>query len=343
MSLKHRTGLLLLATLALCHACSDFIMDNSYRLSARTMDFGTSIFKLRTLPVGSPLPSAAGGASAYGAVISVQEQTFTNASGYPIAEAGLNTQGLSCDLHALVNSSYPNKSNTPKDLDLFLFCTWALTNFKTAGDVKTALETGQVHLWSPAVQVGVHFVVRDSLGRGLVVEFIEGQTTLHQDNNDSGETGYGVFTNEPPYPWHVANVKHYRWKQTMARPATAIPGAYYPDERFLRIHLMKSAMPKPASYQQAIQQALQVLNTVTVPQGDQMGTDSGFGEGLADHTHYAHIYDHLNAVLYWRDSSNLQLQRIELSQMDLVLGAAVKAVEYHNSMPFFNNATAWFA
>ena len=44
--------------------------------------------------------------------------------------------------------------------------------------------------------------------------------------------------------------QHYMWKQTLARPATTIPGTFYPDERFLRIHLMKEGMPKPASHQE---------------------------------------------------------------------------------------------
>ena len=34
----------------------------------------------------------------------------------------------------------------------------------------------------------------------------------------------GVFTNEPPFPWQVANVKHFLWKQSLARPATTVPG-----------------------------------------------------------------------------------------------------------------------
>ena len=46
-----------------------------------------------------------------------------------------------------------------------------------------------------------------------------------------------------------------------------------------------------------MQHALHVLNSITVPMGEQMGTDSGFGEGRADHTHYGHIYDHRHAQL----------------------------------------------
>jgi len=182
--------------------------------------------------------------------------------------------------------------------------------------------------------------VRDSKGLGLAVEFMEGRTKLYDDFND-GESGVGVFTNEPPFPWQVANVKHYLWKQSLARPATAMPGAWYPDERFLRIFLTKTAMPTPQSYQEAVQHALHVLNTITVPMGEQLGTDSGFGEGAADHTHYAHVYDHRNAILYWRHQGNLQLERVKLS--DVLASPMPLSLSLDNQLPFYHDASGAFA
>merc|ERR1712217_709591 len=119
-------------------------------------------------------------------------------------------------------------------------------------------------------------------------------------------------------------------------------GAFYPDERFLRIHLLKSALPQPSSYQEAVEQALHVLNSVTVPMGQQMGTDSGFGEGLADHTHWGHIYDHKAATLYWRTQTNLQLQRVQLPDSIVGPKSVAKTLSYTNSLPWFNDATHAF-
>ena len=131
-----------------------------------------------------------------------------------------------------------------------------------------------------------------------------------------------------------------------AEPGTAgdgDAGRVDPDERFLRIHLVKSAMPPPDSYQHAIEQALHVLNTVTVPMGLQMGTDSGFGEGEADHTHYGHLYDHKQSVLYWRHETNLQLQRARLADLDLAEGAAPRSLSYRApALPWFNDAAKAF-
>ena len=137
-----------------------------------------------------------------------------------------------------------------------------------------------------------------------------------------------------------------------------MPGAWYPEDRFQRIFLVKRGMPTPKSYQDApvvllhpstsgnsdnlqdaVMQAVHVLNTVTVPMGLQLGTDSGkhsgegsgvrrsssepwaLKEGLAkclvqqcskDHTQWGVLYDHIQKIIYWRSSVNHNLQRPSL-------------------------------
>merc|ERR1711963_1022222 len=119
-----------------------------------------------------------------------------------------------------------------------------------------------------------HYVFRDALGHGLVLEFVEGKMQVYDDHNDNGITGFGILTNSPPFPWQVEAIRHLHFKQSLARSAVAMPGAWYPDERFQRIHLVKSSMPQPKTYTEAVMQAVHTLNTITVPMGKQMGTDS---------------------------------------------------------------------
>ena len=139
---------------------------------------------------------------------------------------------------------------------------------------------------------------------------------VHTDLNDGGETGYGIMTNEPAFEYHLANIKHLQWKRGLARQSVSVPGSWYPEERFMRIYMVKTGMETPNSYSQAIMQAVHVLNTVTVPMGDQFGTDSGAksGEGKGDHTLYGVVYDHLGKQLYWRTTSNQNLQKLDLMQ-----------------------------
>ena len=52
-------------------------------------------------------------------------------------------------------------------------------------------------------------------------------------------------------------------------------------------------------FQDAFSLTVQVMNTVTVPQGNQYGTDSGSGEGNGDHSCWGLVRDHKEPALYW--------------------------------------------
>lgn len=159
--------------------------------------------------------------------------------------AGMNSAGLTCDLQTLIGTSYPKYNETSDasitPIDVLVFCEWALANFESTQDVANSVlpenNLSDFIVVGPDA-FGCHFVLRDASGSSIVIEFIDGNTLIHLDHND-GVTGFGIMTNEPPYPWHVENTLHMDWKRGMARPAVAIPGGFYPDERFLRLHLLK--------------------------------------------------------------------------------------------------------
>lgn len=163
--------------------------------------------------------------------------------------AGMNTAGLSCDMQTLLGTSYPLYPADPQNtvpVSNVVFCEWALATFSSTAEVKASLTPDPTATGAPPAAaiygpdlLGQHFVLRDANGASLVVECLNGVTLLHDDFNDGGLTGFGVFTNEPPFPWQVENAKHFDWKQTMARAAVAVPGGFYPDERFLRLHALK--------------------------------------------------------------------------------------------------------
>ena len=52
---------------------------------------------------------------------------------------------------------------------------------------------------------------------------------VYDDNNDGGKSGFGVMTNEPPFPWQVQAMKLLRWKQAKYGAAVALPGSWYPE------------------------------------------------------------------------------------------------------------------
>lgn len=237
--------------------------------------------------------------------------------------AGLNTPGLSCDMQTLIGTTYPSKPDSNSGVTGVLsgfVCDWALSSFSTVAEVHSALSsTHSVH--GPDA-LAFHFIFRDALGESLVVEFLpdpatgDPRTNLHLDLDD-GESGFGITTNEPPFPWHVTNVLHYEWKRSLSRPAVAVPGGFYPDERFLRLHSLKNGLEDPASYEEHVQNAVHLLNAVTIPKGDMLATDSGAGEGEGDHTIFGLVYDHDrdDPKIYFRSYDNQSMRRLRLADL----------------------------
>ena len=271
--------LMLMSWAAATHACSNFLLEGGgdFVVSARTMDLGPGLsFGVATVPAGSKL-------SGGGTEPTRESKALLGFVGFVPVEAGLvlehfvtagmNTAGLSCDQQTLLGSVYPNKTgNATTDVAIDHFCERVLARFNGTAQLAAALAERRLTPHGPSVAGGQHFVVRDARGESLVVEFTDGTASVFVDHNDGGESGFGILTNEPNFQWHVENVRHARWKMRNARPSFTLPGAYYPDERFLRIDLLKRGMPKPTAMREAIQQAVHVLNSVTVPAGAQMGT-----------------------------------------------------------------------
>eukprot|EP00930_Biecheleria_cincta_P098733 TRINITY_DN90387_c0_g1_i1.p1 TRINITY_DN90387_c0_g1~~TRINITY_DN90387_c0_g1_i1.p1 ORF type:complete len:351 (-),score=52.36 TRINITY_DN90387_c0_g1_i1:280-1332(-) len=317
-------------------SCSNFAMNNDYRISADTMDLGSDPYQwmIITRPQGmAGLRSSRFGYVGFVAKLgSVLEDTL-------VAD-GMNTAGLTCDAHTLLGTKHPGRNESLDNIDAGYMCQWALEGYGSVADLKAALSgVNFVEARDPDFK-DQHWVFRDAYGHGLAVEFLAGRTEIYDDFNDGGKTGFGIFTNEPPLLWQNEAVRHLEWKQTLARSAVDVPGSWYPEARFQRLHLVKSGMPKPVSYQEAIMQAVHVLNTVTVPMGSQMGTDSGEGEGLGDHTQYAVIYDSKNQIIYWRTQVNQNLQRLRLQDAGLEVGSKEHVIAAQDpELPWFHDAS----
>jgi penicillin V acylase-like amidase (Ntn superfamily) len=127
--------------------------------------------------------------------------------------AGMNTDGLSCDMQTLLKTSYPPKPDGEEDkrepVMVGFFCDWALKSFSTVDETAAALEVGGTHSVYGPDGFAQHFSLRDASGSSIVVEFIGESTQIYADKND-GKPGHpGIMTNEPAYDWHVENIRHY--------------------------------------------------------------------------------------------------------------------------------------
>ena len=105
-------------------------------------------------------------------------------------------------MQTLIGTSYPDRNGGNDDDEDWIYvlngflCEEFLQVFDNVMDVKYALENTH-RVYGPD-GLGQHYVFRDGNGDSLVVEFLGKETLLHLDFDDSGVTGYGIFTNEPP-------------------------------------------------------------------------------------------------------------------------------------------------
>ncbi len=123
-----------------------------------------------------------------------------------------NDQGLTFTTNSLSGNKSPDVAGVPAEnilsgLDLGV---WALGNFKTVAEVKEALAKNEVSVWLPEIPflgsgaMPLHFALFDRNGDGIVIEWTDGQTTVY-------ENPVGVMTNNPPFPWHLANMQNYAY------------------------------------------------------------------------------------------------------------------------------------
>eukprot|EP01047_Picozoa_sp_COSAG01_P018813 COSAG01_NODE_1028_length_12028_cov_5.688826_4_plen_261_part_00 len=245
--------LLVCARLAPSHACSNFFMNNdTFRISARTMDLGSGNFEMVVRPAGKNgslglvtfAPSEAG----------VAVDTFST--------GGLNEAGLSCDLQTLIHSEFPKPTAGKLTVPAQGFCLWALGDHSSVRSVKAALHSIVV---VEGISPNCHFVLRDAVGESLVLEFIGGAMHVHDDFNDDGVTGFGIMTNEPAFQYQLDNVRHLQWKRGLARQSVSVPGSWYPEERFMRIYMVKAGMAPPKTYRQAVIQVRIGCHSGAVP------------------------------------------------------------------------------
>jgi len=122
----------------------------------------------------------------------------------------VNDQGLSISTNQLNGSVSPTYAEGGKaeylavtDLGLYM-----LGKCKTVGEVRKALESGEIRVWLPKlpimgnVPVPLHYIFFDKTGAGIVVEYLEGKQNIY-------DNPVGVVTNAPDFGWHLKNLNNY--------------------------------------------------------------------------------------------------------------------------------------
>lgn len=332
----------LLLILPAIQACTDFYMNfTNFKLSGRTLDLSFDRnWTITSWPVSETnevksQPLVDWG-SKYGALAITGNWFGDDKWGFPsLFGDSINEKGLSCSLLTLIDTQYEEKDSKKYNVFAGLFCFFAAQTFANVNELQQAL--ADIAIWGPD-GLAQHFIVKDATGATLVIELKGGEQQVYLDKND-GTDGFGVVTNEPTFDWHLENIKHHEWKKSRTRAAVTIPGTFYPDDRYLRAHMLKAGMQdlglmqKVKSFQFAFSLTAMVLDSVYVPIGYNFGTDS-YNDYEADHSQFALIRDHKDPSFYWRDIYNPTFRKIRLADVDTTPGAPQMTIKMEKG-PFF--------
>lgn len=255
---------------------------------------------------------------------------FLDGMDVDMAVDGMNEKGLSFEALYLPELAQYQTVPSGKDaeaLPYFNFGDWVLSNFDSVDQVRQALST--VFVFSQKLPVlgdmvfPLHFSIYDATGKGIVVEYIGGKLTIH-DN-------MGVMTNSPTYDWHVTNLANYLHLSPVSpSPVVAngvtyiangqgfgmlgLPGDISPPSRFVKIAtLLHVAIPQQDA-RSALNLAEHVINNVDIPLG--LAREPSNGNATNETTQWVVFKDLTNKNLYLRTYGNLTLRRISLNQLD---------------------------
>jgi penicillin V acylase-like amidase (Ntn superfamily) len=264
---KSALFLILFAAFIATDGCSDFIMnftDARIRLSARTMDLGSSRnWTLTSWPRGQITKIAPLDIFEQFLDPSFSEIDFKSASSLvweskfgSLGISGnwlgddkallpsffadsMNENGLSCAMQTLINSQYQQPRERSVNVFNAIFCKYVVQMFGDLDSLFSALP--EISIYGPDA-LGQHYVLHDASGRSMVIELVDRNQIVYFEDGSDKVINFGIATNEPTLNWHYENINHYLWKRSLLRQAISVPGNFYPDERFLRIFMLKTGM-----------------------------------------------------------------------------------------------------
>jgi choloylglycine hydrolase len=277
--------------------------------------------------------------TAYGMVPDAKQDTLHQA---------VNDQGLTFSTNSLGGNKSPDVAGVPAEnilsgLDLGV---WSLGNFKTVAEVKVALAKNEVSVWLPEIpflgdgDMPVHFALFDRNGDGIVIEWTDGQTTVY-------DNPVGVMTNNPPFPWHLANMQNYAYLTNIDKNRgsfnklkvqaddsggnmASLPGVETSPGRFVKAAYYSNFAHKADTPEQAIFTLGHVMNNFDrpldiskdvaddLPAGER-GMLSGKGpKSISEVTNWTVLHDLLQGHFYIRTINALNFSKFDLGKLSVL-------------------------
>src|SRR5436190_6343584 len=304
---------------------------------ARTMEFAIDIHSEIMM---SPRGFARTGITPYGKEglqwRSKYASVGANSLDLPVLVDGLNEKGLAAGMFYFSGAAgYMPYSAAVADKTLasYQLVSWILDNCASVEEVKDGVQ----NLVIPAVVLDawkivleVHYVVHDSTGRSIVIEYVDGKLNVH-------DNPLGVITNVPTFDWQMTNLRNYlnfsmhnpppiqletvKIKATgMGAGMLGLPGDFTPPSRFVRaVAFSQSVQPYLIKTgDDTVLQAFHILNQFDIPKGAAREHEKDeHGNLIADYTLWTTASDLKARRYYFRTYENSQIRSVDLMKMNL--------------------------
>ena len=212
---------------------------------------------------------------------------------------------------------------------------WELSAFllgtcSTLAEVKAVLPTvvvaEQPFLAMKDFILPIHFYISDQTGAAMVVEYVSGQRHIYDDP-------MGVFTNSPPFDWHLSNLANYvnlspvneapvkfaGWTVPNIGQGSGLlglPGDYTSPSRFVRATLFSQWATVQKTALEAVNLSFHLLNTFDIPDGLVQSRPDEKNVSHTETTEWVVVHDKTNLKTYFRGYKSLQIQMIDLKKID---------------------------
>ncbi len=254
-----------------------------------------------------------------------------NAFGRPVIVDGLNETGLHIGLfyfpdyagYQTITPAERDRALAPFELGRYLLD--ACANVDEAVAAARRVRVGAVILQEFGFVPGCHYILTDSSGGSVVLEFVEGSLKVH-------ENPLGVITNAPTFDWHMTNLANFiNLSVTNVPPLNVdgtklrgfgqgsglvgLPGDFTPPSRFVRAAVFsRSALPVDSA-REGVLQAFHILNQFDIPKGAARGVEHG--REVADYTLWTAASDLKNLHYYYRTYANSRIHVVDLKAASL--------------------------
>lgn len=285
----------------------------NYIMVGRTLDWRTPIpTNIYVYPAGVKKQSMPSGpmlkwTSKYGSVLAVG---YDGGVTEGMNDRGMVMNGLFCKGTIYKQAIGPN-DKTPV-MSLAVFVSFFLDNFATVDEVDNWLQKNEFDIFGKTFDGGtvstLHWAITDKTGMTLVMEYVNGELTLHKG------VDLKVLTNDPPMPQMEA-INDY-WNKVGG--VNMLPGTVRSSDRFVRASFFINHVPKNADYTSSLASLSSIMGTVSVPYGYEIE-----GEPNVSSTQWRSISDATGQKYYFKFAYSTADFWIELNNLLLTPGKPI--------------------